>query len=223
MNRRIACLVLLALAAPLLAQAKKKEPKKADLGVDQETFDAFMKLVEEAGTKQDFRMDPKIGRGSTAFEDSPSKPGVVVGAVLYPGIRNKSTQYIRGIRVIYLNKDGVKTQSSIRGHVATEAGSIRIEAKPGYALTGWKANTSVGIIDGLSLTFQKITATGLNPDDSYETKYYGSEDPLKARYHGGHGEAVLGVHGLLADNAKSHDFALGLILMGKTAKPKEKK
>src|SRR4029078_11070953 len=71
------------------AQAKKEKDK----GVDKETLDSFMKLVEEAAKNKDYSEDKTYGGGSTGYEDAPAKPGVLVGLDLWPGIKDKTTTY----------------------------------------------------------------------------------------------------------------------------------
>ena len=188
-------------------------------GVDQATFDSIMKLVDEAAKKKDYRNDSRHGNGKSPYEDTPSKPGIVIGLDIWPGVKDKTTQYVRGVRPLFLNNKGEVTQGQIHGWVG--AGSVRLEAKPGYALGGYKVHTNFGEIAGMSLVYYKVTATGLDKSDSYDSKYYGHKDPNTAKLIGGTGEPIVGIHGLVADNAKSHDFGFGIIIMGKTP-PKKK-
>ena len=99
---------------------------------------------------------------------------------------------------------------------------MHVEAKPGYAVAGLKVHTNFGEIAGMSVVFAKITETGLDMSDTEDSKYHGHEDPNTARKVVCTGEPILGIHGLVAADAKSHDFGLGLIVLGKEAKKKKK-
>jgi len=70
--------------------------------------------------------------------------------------------------------------------------------------------------------FAKITDSGLYMSDTDESKYLGHNDPNTARKVVLTGEPILGIHGLVSANAKSHDFGLGLTVIGKDKKKKEK-
>lgn len=188
-------------------------------GIQQETFDAIMKLVEDAAKAKDYRNDKRHGDGSSNYEDTPSKPGIVIGLDVWPGTRDKNVQYVRGVRPIFLTSKGEIVDGKIHGFVGT--GSVRLQAKPGYALGGLKIHTNFGEIAGLSAVFYKVTPTGLDKVDSMESKYYGHKDPNTAQLIGGTGEPILGIHGAVANNVKSHDFALGLIIMGAEKKKKK--
>lgn len=187
-----------------------------------DTTAALMKLVEEAAKAKDVRKDPKHGDGKTPFEEAPAKPGILVGFDVYPGVKGKTTQYVRGVRPIFLTIDNKKFYGTVHGWVGTTTGSVRIEAKSGYAVAGLKIHTDFGEIAGLAIVFAKITEKGLNMDDTYDSKYYGHNDPSTAKKAVCTGEPIVGVYGLVADNAKSHDFGLGLVVMGKDKKKKDK-
>jgi hypothetical protein len=197
------------------AQKKTKDP-----GVDKETIDALMKVVEEAAKNKDVRNDKRYGNGSTPYSDAPAKPGILVGLDLWPGLKGKTTNYIKAVRPIFLTNDGKKPQGAIHGWPDNATNFVAILAKPGYAVGGVKLNTSFGTISGMSVVFYKITSTGLDPNDSYESKYYGSKDPNSAKLVGGTGEPIVGIYGLVADNGKSDDLGFGLIILGKDEKKK---
>jgi hypothetical protein len=205
-------------AGPTGAQDKKDKAKSKD-ALD-ETTTALMTTVEEAAKAKDYRKDPKHGGGSTAYEEVPSKPGIVIGFDLYPGVKGKTTNYVRGARPIFLTNDGKTVLGTVHGWTSG-IGAVREKAKPGYAVAGLKVHTEFGEIAGLKVVFAKIAESGLDMTDSYEGKYWGHMDPETARKVVCTGEPILGVHGMVADSAKSHDFALGLVVMGKDEKKKK--
>jgi hypothetical protein len=209
---------LLVSATPVGAQDPKAKPA-TKTGLD-ETTAALMAHVEEAFKAKDFRHDPKHGDGKNPFDQMPAKPGILIGLDVWPGTRDKTVQYVRGVRPIFLCADGKKYTGKIVGYVGT--GSVKLEAKPGYAVAGMKVHTDFGELSGIALVFAKITETGLDTGDTEESKYLGHNDPNTARKVACTGEPVLGIHGLVAANAKSHDFGLGLTVMGKDKKKKEK-
>ncbi len=210
--------LLVSAPAPLGAQDKKDKPA-TKTGLDDATT-ALMSHVEEAFKAKDFRHDPKHGDGKNPYDEMSTKPGILIGLDVWPGTRDKTVQYVRGVRPIFLCNDGKKYTGKQVGWVGT--GSVKLEAKPGYAVAGMKVHTDFGELSGISLVFAKITETGLDMSDTEESKYYGHNDPNTARKVVCTGEPILGIHGLVAANAKSHDFGLGLIVMGKDKKKKEK-
>jgi hypothetical protein len=211
------CGLLAAIGVPAGAQEKKDKAKGKD-ALD-ETTTALMEVIEKAAKDKDYRKDPKHGNGSTPYDEAPAKPGFIIGFDLYPGVKGKTTQYVRGVRPVFLTSDGKTTLGTVHGWTSG-IGAVREKAKAGYAVAGIKVHTDFGEISGLCVVFAKITETGLNMDDSYEGKYYGHKDPTTAKKVVCTGEPIVGVHGLVADSAKSHDFALGLIVMGKDPKKK---
>jgi hypothetical protein len=198
-------------AGPLKAAEKNH-------GIEQETFDGIMKILDDAAKSKSYRNDPKHGDGTTPYEDTPSKPGLMIGIDIWPGTRDKTVQYVRGARPIFLNNKGEILEGKIHGWVGT--GSQRLEAKPGYALGGLKIHTDAGEIAGMSAVFYKVTATGLDKSDSHESKYFGHHDPNTAKLIGGTGDPIVGIHGLVAKDAKSHNFGIGLIMIGEKKKKK---
>jgi hypothetical protein len=192
-------------------------------GLDQETFDGIMKILEDAAKDKRYRNDARHGGGVNPYEDTPPKPGLMIGLDIWPGTRDKTVQYVRGARPVFLTNKGEILDGHGHGYVGT--GSVRLLAKPGYAVGGLKIHTDFGEVAGLSAVFYKVTATGLDKNDSYESKYYGHNDPNTAKLAGGTGDPVVGIHGLVAKEAKSHDFGIGLIMVGekKPTTPKKKK
>ena len=218
-SRVVPLFALLAVMGIAIGPAKAQPAKRH--GLDKETLDGIMKVVTDAAKTRNYRHDQRHGDGKTPFEDTPSKPGLLIGLDIWPGVRDKTTQFVRGVRPLFLNNKGEKSQGRIHGWVGS--GSVRVQAKPGYAVGGLKIHTDFGEIAGVSLVFYKITAAGLDKDDSYESTYYGHKDPNTARLVGGTGEPILGIYGLVADSPKSHNFGLGLIIVGDDKKKKKRK
>src|SRR5438093_721175 len=79
---------------PVQAQ---KEKKKEEL--DKDTV-ALLAVIEEATKAKDTRADKTHGGGSKPWDDSPSKPGYLIGMTVWPMIHNKK-EIIHGIQPIY--------------------------------------------------------------------------------------------------------------------------
>lgn len=210
--------LLISVPTPTGAQEKKKDKPASKTGLDESTT-ALMNLVEEAIKAKDYRHDARHGNGKTPYDLMPPRPGILVGLNVWPGTRDKGVQYVRGIQPIWLCNDGEKHKGKIVGNVGS--GAVKCEAKAGYAVAGLKIHTEFGEIAGMSVVFAKITDTGLDMSDTDESKYYGHDDPNTAHKAVCTGDPILGVHGLVETNSKSHDFGLGLIVLGKDGKKKK--
>jgi hypothetical protein len=210
-------------AAQSGAQDKKDKAKPATKSRLDEPTTALMTLVEEALKAHDYRKAEKVGGGVTPYEEVTTKPAIIVGFNIYPGRKDRMTDYIRGIKPYWLRNDGERTSGKAFGWIGDGAGVAKELAKPGYAVAGIKANNFFDQIEGFSVVYAKITDTGLDMSESYESKYYGHGDPTKAKAYVCTGEPILGVHGLIADNYKSDHFGLGLIVLGKDGGKKKKK
>jgi hypothetical protein len=204
------------------AAQEKKEKANPKTGLD-DTTTALMTVVEEAFKAHDYRKDPKHGNGKTPFEEIPTKPGLIVGFEIFPGVKDKTTQYVRGVKPIWLMADGKKYIGKSRGWIGDGTGMVKVEAKPGYAVAGLKVHTDFGEIAGLCVVFAKIVENGLDMSDSYDSKYYGHNDPETAKRVVCNGDPIIGIHGLIADNYKSHDFGLGLVVLGRDEGKRKKK
>jgi hypothetical protein len=197
------------------AAAQKEKEKKKD-GLD-ETTSALMDVLKKAAEDKDFRRDRKHGGGTTPYDEAPAKPGLIVGFDLYPGVRDKTVQYVRGVRAVYLTSDGKTTLGKVYGWTSG-IGAVRVKAKDGYAVAGCKIHTSGDEIDGMSIVFAKITESGLDMKDSYDSKYYGHRDPDTAPKVVCTGEPIVGIRGLISEKASSHHFGFGLVVVGKDPK-----
>jgi hypothetical protein len=214
-------------SAPTGAQEKKDKDKPAPKPATKPKVDeptaAILTLIDEAMKAHDYRKAEKVGGGVKPYEELPSKPAILIGFNVYPGRKDKTTDYVRGIKPVWLRGDGERILGKAYGWIGDGSGMVQERAKDGYAVAGIKANNFFDHIQGISVVYAKITDTGLDMSDSYESKYYGHADPTKAREYVCTGEPVIGVHGMIADNYKSDHFGLGLIVLGKDGGKKKKK
>jgi hypothetical protein len=197
------------IATPVWAQKDKKEEQS------KETVE-LLKLVEEAAKAKDYRIDKTHGGGKAPYDDYPSKPGFLIGMNIWPGLQGKNA-IIKGVQPIYETTDGKKFGGKFGWFVTPPT---RVDAKAGYAVGGLKMHTSAGTIQGMSIVFFRVTETGLDKTDSYESKWFGHKDPTTAFKVGMDGNPVLGIHGMVHDDSKNPDFGLGLIMMGEKKKKK---
>lgn len=137
------------------------------------------------------------------FSTVPDEGGLLVGFDLGLGVFDK----VASVRPIFLNGKGQQVLGTMTGPASARGG--RVLAKKGYAVGSITVTKGIGV-DGVNVTFMKITDTGLDPNDSYESGWYGRRG--KEVRLGGNGLPVVGIHG-------AHDGqglkALGVVLVRK--------
>lgn len=130
------------------------------------------------------------GKGGTDFEDICDGPGMLVG--LRVGKSNYVTSTIVGaVQGIYQVGSTVKRGKAFG---AAQRDMTEVIAKPGYAVGGLK-HRSGDRIDSMKLVFMKITNTGLDPNDSYESDWFGGSGPPEEYSIDGGGKPIVGIHG----------------------------
>jgi hypothetical protein len=144
------------------------------------------------------------------IEESPS-PGLLVGfdSAVYSGGGRK---YLKFIRAIYMTEKGrVMGQafgSSAKDVIANHAFESA-EAKPGYAV-GAIITDHTGYTNGFSIVFMRVHGDVLDPDDHYESPWFGGRTAPHTKTLGGDGRAVIGIqciHGSAIND-------IGLIQLG---------
>jgi hypothetical protein len=96
---------------------------------------------------------------------------------------------------------------------------VTLKAKAGYAVGGISAKHG-GNFDGMSISFMKIVEGKLDPKDSYESEYVGSDEKKTLTKIGGEGTIVVGIVGKSNDKDMT---ALGLLFKGQEKyEPKKK-
>jgi hypothetical protein len=129
--------------------------------------------------------------GDAQFRTVPTDGGLLIGFDLTYGRRLASTPVIHAIRPIFLTRKG-----KVAGPVAGVGGSggVHVEAKPGYAIGRMFCRTGLHL-NTITITYMKITPTGLDPNDSYEGACYGGEGGSGRDMIGGGGTLIVGVIG----------------------------
>ncbi|HEV3383634.1 MAG TPA: hypothetical protein VG097_02400, partial [Gemmata sp.] len=71
---------------------------------------------------------------------------------------------------------------------------VAIKAKTGYAVGAISVKHGLGF-DGMSITFMKVVDGKLDPKDSYESEFVGSDENKPTTKLGGSGTPVIGIVG----------------------------
>jgi hypothetical protein len=88
--------------------------------------------------------------------------------------------------------------------------SERVVAKQGYAIGGVAISAGLAI-DGMQLTFMKIGAAGLNPSQTYLSKWLGAYGGANARMFVNDGRPIIGIAGMRSSNVSGPLFCLSLV------------
>jgi hypothetical protein len=78
-----------------------------------------------------------------------------------------------------------------------------LKAKEGYAVGAITCKYGSFNLDGCSLTFMKVVAGNLDPNDSYESEWVGSAAPKRPMKLGGDGVPIVGLAGRATDQQMS--------------------
>ena len=187
----------------LFADLTKKEPEKGP-AVGVAPMPA-MPVVPAAPVRPGDR-GPRIAGGvfDSEFRDHAPADGLLVG--LHVGLgKFVNNDVVKAIRPIYRAGD----KDTNGAPYGTSTTVVKVLAKPGYAVGALSLKTGLGI-DGLSVTFMKIVDGKLDPKDSYESEWIGT-DEKKAASKLGDGTPVIG----LAGRANDKDMTgLGLLFKG---------
>lgn len=197
---------LLAQAAPASKAGEKPQPAAAHMppGKSGAARRLLEYIAEQVKAQQTFPSEAAgFALNQNAFSTVPQEGAVLVGFDLGLGVFNQITS----VRPIFLNAKGRPAPGALTGAASNRGG--RVLAKKGYAVGSVSVAKSVGV-DGVNVTFMKMTETGLDPNDSYQSGWVGKRGHEVQL--GGNGLPVVGIHGF-------HDgrqlMALGLVLVRK--------
>ena len=142
-----------------------------------------------AGKATDVGGDPR--GNDVQYREVPPNGGVLIGFdISYDLFIN--TPYITAIRPIYITTKG-KALGSILGTPGKN--TIHIEAKTGYAVGRLFYRTGL-YLNNISVTYMKLTPTGLDPKDRYESFCYGGGGSGSGTLVGGdNGDLIIGALG----------------------------
>ena len=161
---------------------------------------------------------PKIlGSGTDPeFKELAPEGGVLIG--LEVGlVKSGKRDIVKSIKPLYL-VDGKEAPGERHGTRADK--TVTFKAKEGYAVGGFSAKYGGGF-DGVSVTFMKIGGDKLDPKDSYESEYVGTDEKKAPTKVASEGQVVVGIVGKTNDKDLT---AFGLVFKGQEKyAPKKKK
>jgi hypothetical protein len=148
------------------------------------------------------------------FKDAAPEGGVLIGFEIGFG-KFLGRDMTRAARPIYRVGD----KEVMGAQYGTQLSNVvTIKAKDGYAVGAMAVKHGLGF-DGLSVTFMKITGDKLNPADSYESEFVGSDEKKTPTKVTGGGLPVVGIVGKTNDKDMT---GMGLLFKGQTFEPKKK-
>jgi S1-C subfamily serine protease len=137
------------------------------------------------------------------YWDVLAQGGVLIGFEVGTG-RVADAVVLKSWRPIFLTRTGEKFG---KWHGKVPDTSTTIKARAGYVVSGMSVRTELGV-NGFTLMFAKLGKTGLNMDDTYESKSIGGKQGTLSTI-GGKGALFVGITGHLS-NDKS-PCSLGLV------------
>jgi Trypsin-like peptidase domain len=161
--------------------------------------------------------DPTIlgGAFDPQFKDMAPEGAFLVGFEIGLG-KFINWDVIRSARPIYRVGDK-ETFGEQRGTNLTKVSTIK--AKEGYAVGAVTVKHGLGF-DGMSITFMKVVDGKLDPKDSYESEWIGTDEKKIPSKIGGDGTPVIGIVGRSNDKDMT---GMGLLFKGQEAFDPKKK
>jgi S1-C subfamily serine protease len=132
-----------------------------------------------------------LGGGNDAeFKDSAPEGGLLIGFEIGLG-KFFNRDMIRAVKPIYRVGD---KETFGEQHGTQVKNLVAIKAKTGYAVGAISVKHGLGF-DGMSITFMKVVDGKLDPKDSYESEFVGSDENKPTTKLGGSGTPVIGIVG----------------------------
>lgn len=138
---------------------------------------------------------PILGRDSISkvIKDLPDAGAILIGFECTITPFGSSNETVRGLRPVYLTKDGQRT-GSIWG--AQNGNSVfRLVANPGYAVGKITTRYDGTAIRRIKIRFDRICGLKLNPKDSYESAWIGEYENLEEVSADTNGRIPIGISG----------------------------
>jgi len=143
-----------------------------------------------------------VGGKDPFFKDAAPKGGLLVGVEVVPG-----EDHVLAVMPLY--RVGKVDQFGTQFGTSADA-PMTVKAKPGYAVGGITAKARAAC-DGFCLTFMRVVNGRLDPSDSYESEWVGSNGPAPATKYLSDGVPVVGLVG----RANAKDVTgVGLLFQG---------
>ena len=128
------------------------------------------------------------------FREVPPTGAVLVGFRYSATLNNRIPDFFQAI---YLGPKG-EFNGAPAGLINARTPILVTKAKTGYAV-GAIFTRGGGWLDAVQPIFMKMTATGVDPNDSYKGPYFGGEGGTAATM-GGDGNFIVGIHGKIDSN-----------------------
>jgi hypothetical protein len=154
------------------------------------------------------------GGNDPEFKDAAPEGGLLVGFDIGLG-KVGERDMIRAIKPIYRTGDK-ESPGEQYGTQTTKV--VTVKAKDGYAVGGMTVKHGGGF-DGMSVIFMKVVDGKLDPKDSYESDFVGSDEKKPPTKVIGSGNTVIGVVGKINDKDMT---GMGLLYKGQVFEPKKK-
>jgi S1-C subfamily serine protease len=155
--------------------------------------------------------DPTILAGAVdpRFKDLAPESGLLVGLEIGT-VKRGNTEWIKSARPIYRVGD----KESFGNQYGTNLSNVTtLKAKSGYAVGAITAKHGL-FFDGMSITFMRIVDGKLDPKDSYESEWVGTNERKPPTKLGGDGTRVIGIVGKSSKRAKPDMTGFGLLFNG---------
>ncbi len=167
-----------------------------------------MKLIAStqlaADKKHRFRFEPSSQRvGTNDYEQVVSQGGVLIGFE----VSRTDAGGLKTLCPIFLNASGAFLGAS---PVSRGKKSYWLVARPGYAV-GELEYSRLSPMAGFRLTYMKIEATGLNPNDRYTSEWFGYKDGPLAKPANQSGLPIVGTYGRYRNTDEQYIASVGLI------------
>jgi hypothetical protein len=152
-----------------------------------------------------------------SFSETPKDGGLLVGFDVGLG-KWLDAENIYALRPIYrttkgeaaYGEHGLFTDRAEEGGTKSKVlKTLKVRAKPGYAVSGLKLRTGLNI-NGMSVMFMRIKDGALDPSDAYMTEWIGDKFGGNEASLSSEGMPIIG---LLGNEDAQHIMALGLIYL----------
>jgi hypothetical protein len=166
---------------------------------------ALLERIREATNARRTTRSQKLGTGKESYEEVPKGGALLTGfEVTYGKFGDSPT--VTTFRPIFLTRTG-RVEGTTHG--IPGEGLIRVEAKQGYAVGAVTIKAGLGV-DGMSVTFMKISGGKLDPNQAYESEWLGGRGGEAEKKLGGTGAPVVGIFGAVAEGTSTFN-GLGLV------------
>jgi hypothetical protein len=171
----------------------------------------LLKWVRAKVKSAELSKTQQMGTGQNPYEEVPKDGALLTGFEVKYG-RFGPNPTVTAIRPIFQTANGQQLGTM---HGTSGEGLIRVEAKPGYAVGAITVKAGLGV-DGMSMTFMKITDNGLDPNDNYESEWLGGMGGEAKTKLAGTGDPVVGIFGKTAVGDSTFN-GLGLVTVARPA------